>query len=165
MALAIKGNVVKRQSLRLLGAALYLAFLSLVTFGLVRIGYVGSSVSWWIYILAGTIGGWVSAFGGAWKDAPVEGFQPLKFLRSPLVSLLWSLLLFRFFHSYLEVAYVSLGFTIMTIEFYKSEVSGNTPGKFEGKPVRFPKERMKKQTLLPLYVVTWIYVFGLILYC
>ncbi|MEP7345371.1 MAG: hypothetical protein ABI877_08890, partial [Gemmatimonadaceae bacterium] len=31
----------------------------------------------------GSVGGWLTAIGGAWKDAPVEGFEPLKFLRSP----------------------------------------------------------------------------------
>ena len=35
-------------------------------------------------LTVGALGGWYSAFGGAWKDAPIEGFQLFKFFRSPL---------------------------------------------------------------------------------
>ena len=46
-----------------------------------------------VVLVVGSLGGWISAFGGAWKDAPVEGFQPFKFVRSPLVALGYAVLL------------------------------------------------------------------------
>ena len=67
-----------------------------------------------------TISGWISAFLGAWKDAPVEGFQPLKFVRSPLWSGFWGLLLAHFNFSILVVMMAGLGFTIFTLETYKT---------------------------------------------
>ena len=44
-------------------------------------------------MLVGGTGGWLTAVGGAWKDAPVEGFSGWKFLRSPAVATGWALLL------------------------------------------------------------------------
>ena len=35
-------------------------------------------------LTVGALGGWYSAFGGAWKDTPIEGFQLFKCFRSPL---------------------------------------------------------------------------------
>jgi hypothetical protein len=36
--------------------------------------------------MVASISGWISAFLGAWKDAPIEGFETLKFFRSPVVA-------------------------------------------------------------------------------
>src|SRR5690606_16753343 len=33
---------------------------------------------WLVLVTIGSLGGWLTAFGGAWKDAPVEGFETLK---------------------------------------------------------------------------------------
>jgi hypothetical protein len=75
--------------------------------------------TWTVFAIA-TISGWISAFLGAWKDAPVEGFQPLKFVRSPLWSGFWGLLLAHFNLSILVVMMAGLGFTIFTLETYKT---------------------------------------------
>ncbi len=160
MAFHIRGRVVTNAWLRFAGALVYVIFLILITVGLFLLGsFDQTRIVWPLYILVGTLGGWISAFGGAWKDAPIEGFQIAKFFRSPIVSLCWSLLLYGFLHSYIAVAYVSLGFTVMTIEFYKSVLSGKTPGKFEGKRILFPMSRQFRTFLLFPYVGTWIYVF------
>ena len=41
-----------------------------------------------INVLAGFTVGLLCAFGGAWKDAPYEGFKPLTFIRSIWVGTL-----------------------------------------------------------------------------
>ena len=51
---------------------------------------------WLIAITLGSLGGWVSAFFGAWKDAPLEGFETFKFFRSPIVASMYALILTNF---------------------------------------------------------------------
>ena len=46
--------------------------------------------SWLVALTIGSLFGWISAFGGAWKDAPVEGFETFKFFRSPGVAIAWA---------------------------------------------------------------------------
>src|SRR5688572_7389011 len=57
-----------------------------------------------VIALIGSIGGWFSAFGGAFKDAPIEGFSPFKFVRSPFLSASYALLLSRFTDDYVLMA-------------------------------------------------------------
>jgi hypothetical protein len=74
-------------------------------------------------------GGWISAFGGAWKDAPAEGFQPLKFFRSPALA------------------------ALVATEAYKTFVFPSSPrGKFAGMPVRYPDMLHRRRHFLPVYV-------------
>ena len=42
----------------------------------------------WQVLLVASIGGWYSACGGAFKDAPIEGFEWFKFFRSPVSAAL-----------------------------------------------------------------------------
>ena len=42
--------------------------------------------TWLTVVTVGGFFGWISAFGGAWKDAPIEGFETFKFFRSPGVA-------------------------------------------------------------------------------
>ena len=59
-----------------------------------------SGVSLVTVFLVASISGWISAFLGAWKDAPIEGFETLKFFRSPVAAGLYGLLLAPFTTSY-----------------------------------------------------------------
>lgn len=43
-----------------------------------------------VLLAVGSAGGWATAVGGAWKDAPIEGFSGWKFLRSPAVATAWA---------------------------------------------------------------------------
>ena len=54
-------------------------------------------------------GGWLTAVGGAWKDAPVEGFSGWKFLRSPAVATLWAIVLCRFTGDWVLLAVAAAG--------------------------------------------------------
>ena len=89
-----------------------------------------------LLVVVGGIGGWLTAVGGAWKDAPIEGFQRLKFLRSPVVATVWAVVLIPFTQDIVLLAVAAGGASVATIETYKTFLAGGPPGKFATKPVR-----------------------------
>jgi hypothetical protein len=116
---------------------------------------------WLLAVTFGSIGGWLSAFGGAWKDAPIEGFEWLKFFRSPVVAAVYALLLTAFTRDLVAIALAAEGFTVATLETYKTFFFPSKPrGKFAGKPVLFPRMLRVRQRFLPLYVLIWLTVIG-----
>ncbi len=91
----------------------------------------------WLLVVVGGVGGWLTAVGGAWKDAPVEGFSGWKFLRSPVVATVWTMLLLPFTHDWIAMTVAAAGLSVLSIETYKTFLTGGRPpGKFDGKPVR-----------------------------
>jgi len=90
----------------------------------------------WLLVLVGGIGGWLTAVGGAWKDAPVEGFSGWKFLRSPAVATAWTMMLLPFVHDWVALTVAAAGLSVFSIETYKTFFTGGRPpGKFDGKPM------------------------------
>jgi hypothetical protein len=118
-----------------------------------------------VVLLIGSIGGWYSACGGGFKDAPIEGFSGLKFVRSPILSALYALLLSNFTADYVLMALGGLGYTVATIETYKTFFFPSRPrGKFAGKPITHPNFLAIRQRFVPLYAGIWVLVmatFGL----
>jgi len=160
MQFAVFGNVVHSKSRRLvigaiITAAVILAFLTVhwVATG----GRLAGSVP--AVLAVASIGGWISAFLGAWKDAPVEGFQPLKFVRSPLWAAGYGGVLALFTTSPLVIIMAALGFTIATLETYKTFFFPSKPrGKFAGKPILFPDMLSRRQRFVPVYAAIWLLV-------
>ena len=160
MQFAVFGNVVQSQSRRLIiGAIITTAVCG--TFLLVHYGTGNVSLvdrPWVVFFIA-TISGWISAFLGAWKDAPVEGFQPLKFVRSPLWAGFWGLLLAHFTGSILVVMMAGLGYTIFTLETYKTFFFPSKPrGKFAGKPILYPDMLRRRKPFILIYAAIWLLV-------
>jgi hypothetical protein len=89
---------------------------------------------WWASTAVAGIGGWLTAVGGAWKDAPVEGFELAKFFRSPAVATAWGAVLLPTSVSLTVLAVAAGGMSVVTIETYKTFLAGGPPGKFAGKP-------------------------------
>ena len=90
-----------------------------------------------LLVLVGGIGGWLTAVGGAWKDAPVEGFSGWKFLRSPVVATAWTVMLLPFTQDWVALTFAAAGLSVLSIETYKTFFTGGRPpGKFDGKPTR-----------------------------
>jgi hypothetical protein len=107
----------------------------------------------------GSLGGWISAFFGAWKDAPLEGFETFKFFRSPVVAATYALILSNFTDSLLMIALAAEGFTVATLETYKTFFFPSKPrGKFAGKPILFPQMLQRRQYFVPVYVFIWLTV-------
>ena len=112
---------------------------------------------WLVLVTIGSLGGWLTAFGGAWKDAPVEGFETFKFFRSPGISLFWAVLVAFFTDNWVYIAVAGAGYSVATIETYKTFFFPNKPrGKFAGKPISHPHMLKMRHYFVPLYVAIWI---------
>ena len=160
MQFAVFGRVVHSQAARLLIGAIITAIVVLA-FLAVHWLTSGGRVGWTVprVLAVASIGGWISAFLGAWKDAPVEGFQPLKFVRSPLWAAGYGGVLALFTTSPLVMIMAALGFTIATLETYKTFFFPSKPrGKFAGKPILFPDMLARRQRFVPVYAAIWLLI-------
>jgi hypothetical protein len=160
MQFHVFGRVIPPGRLRTAAAAGYALIFILTGLGV----YFANSARFAVPrpLMFGVIGssiGWLVACGGAFKDAPIEGFEWLKFFRSPVIAGLWAMLLSRFTNSYLLAALGGAGFSVATIETYKTFFFPNRPrGKFAGKPITFPQHLVTRQRFIPLYVGIWAVV-------
>jgi hypothetical protein len=97
--------------------------------------------------------GSIVALGGAWKDAPKEGFEVLKFFRSPFMTVVFALLLSRLTDSYLQATVAALGYERAAAETYKTFFFPSRPrGKFAGKPILYPQMLARRRYFVPAYV-------------
>jgi hypothetical protein len=161
MQFAVFGNVVHSKSRRLVVGAIIAAAVIFIFLGVHWTLGGSTTLSIPVVLAVGSISGWISAFLGAWKDAPVEGFQPLKFVRSPLWAAFYALLLASFTTSILAVIMAGLGFTIATLETYKTFFFPSKPrGKFAGKPLHFPDMLERRKPFAVLYAAIWIAVIA-----
>ena len=120
MQFSIGGKVVEKRGLRWLAAALYFCGIALAIFGVYALQQANLNLPRLaILLLIGSVGGWISAFGGAWKDAPIEGFEVLKFFRSPVVALSYAFIIACFTDNYLYVSICALAYTIATMRLTK----------------------------------------------
>jgi hypothetical protein len=162
MQFAIFGKVVQSRAARLLGGLAYGALLlgMVVLVYLIDRGRTGPHPLA-LVLLVGGLGGWISAFGGAWKDAPYEGFHIFKFFRSPLIATLYALGLSQLSDNLLLITLAATGFTVATTETYKTFFFPSKPrGKFAGTPVHFPEMLVRRQRYIALYVGIWVVVLG-----
>jgi len=163
MQLSVFGKPVKSYGARLLVGAAYVGIILLLTIGLTKLNasYQAGTLTWnkWLILLPCSVFGWVSAFGGAWKDAPVEGFETFKFFRSPGVAYFFAVVASLFTNHLVLITMCSIGFTIMSIETYKTFFFLDRPrGKFQGMPVTHPEWETKRKKFVPMYVAIWIAV-------
>ena len=160
MQFHVGGNVVHSQWRRWLAGAGYLVGVALAVAGIIALQNVELNLpDVVIVLLIGSVGGWISAFGGAWKDAPLEGFEWLKFFRSPVITSLYALLIACFTTEYLYISMGALGCTVGTIETYKTFFFPNKPrGKFAGKTIQYPEMLHKRYHFVPLYAAIWVAV-------
>jgi hypothetical protein len=159
MQFHVMGRVVRSRRVRWAVAATWVAAVLLVAWGLRALQGVETISGWAVVLAIGSIGGWLSAFGGAFKDAPVEGFETFKFFRSPLVALTWAAAVACLSTDYLHIALCGLGYTVATIETYKTFFFPNRPrGKFAGKPILFPRFLTWRYRFAPLFAAIWVAV-------
>lgn len=111
--------------------------------------------------MAGLIG---SAVGGAWKDAPIEGFDPIKFFRSPFVGALWGILISLFTSNFSLLLFASIGGERMTVELYKTFVLKSIPGKFCATKPKFEDWIEKRKKFILPYTIAWIAFIVFLLY-
>ena len=160
MQFTLLGVPVKSRGARLAAGAGYVLVVALLLFGISRLDRPGAAPpSIGSAALAGLAVGMVIAFGGAWKDAPKEGFEALKFFRSPITTVVFAVLLSRLTSSYLLIAVASIGYERATAETYKTFFFPSKPrGKFQGKPIHHPIMLERRRWFVPAYVLIWIIV-------
>ncbi len=160
MQFGVMGKPIKDNFKRITIGVIYAAVVVAVFLGVHYLDEANLGWPKWLVVLTvGSIGGWVSAFGGAWKDAPIEGFETFKFFRSPGVALFYAGVIAHFTDSYLVMAMAGLGFTIATIETYKTFFFPSKPrGKFAGMPISHPEMLQKRKGFVPVYASIWVFV-------
>ena len=163
MQLSVLGKPVKSRAARWVSAVIYvgvLVFIGYLIYKLNQSYQAGNiTMSPWLILLICSVGGWISAFGGAWKDAPLEGFETFKFFRSPGVAYFWAFMASLLTNNLMLITMCSIGFTIASIETYKSFFFLHKPrGKFAGMPILFPEMLEKRKPFRYLFAGIWVYV-------
>jgi hypothetical protein len=159
MQFAVRGRVASRRVRWVAALAYGCCELSLAAGVIWRDRHVSAWPPLMTAILVGSAAGWVSALGGAWKDAPIEGFRTLKFFRSPLLAGAYGALVGSFTPHLLVTLLGALGYTIATTETYKTFAFPATPrGKFAGKQIHHPETLRFRGRFVPLYAAIWLAV-------
>jgi hypothetical protein len=163
MQFHVLGTVVKSRRARWLVGALYTVLLLGLVGCVAHLDRTAAGThSTGIVLLVGGVGGWISAFGGAWKDAPSEGFQVLKFFRSPVLASLFGWGLTGLTDNLLLITLAATGYTIASTETYKTFFFPSKPrGKFAGMPVRYPEMLVRRQRFAVLYASIWAGVLAM----
>ena len=163
MQFGIMGKPIKDPKIRIpIGFAIGIVCV-LIFFGIRALErrYGDDVPTWLVVITIGSIFGWISAFGGAWKDAPVEGFETFKFFRSPGVAAAWAAVVAQFTPSWTVIAIAAEGFTVAAIETYKTFFFPTKPrGKFAGKPILHPQYLELRRAFVPVFYGIWALVLG-----
>lgn len=75
MQFGVFGKPVKSRGVRYAILVAVVVVVSLTIWGVTRLQAAYPDAPKWLVLLLASAGGWFSAFGGAWKDAPVEGLD------------------------------------------------------------------------------------------
>ena len=162
MAFSIRGVPVASRPHRLAAGAGYIAVVGAALAGIATLDRGNAEpASILSGALVGLIVGIIIAIGGAWKDAPKEGFQMLKFFRSPSMTMVCAIALSALTDSHLQIAVASIGFERAAVETWKTLLTRETaPGKFIGKPELHPEMRLYRRRGVPVFLAIWAFVLG-----
>lgn len=157
------GKKVRNKWRKLLGLLFSFGFLLLFWF-LTRVQL--DINSWWQHVFMGFGGGFAigiaEAIGGSWKDAPFEGFDRLKFFRSPLISGIWGLILIFGQANLGLLVFSAVGATRMTVEVHKSFLKGYRSGKFKATEPTFSYWAENRHNFYLPYLFSWLVFAGLL---
>jgi len=162
MRLAVGGRVLERRTTRYAVGAALTATLVLLGLGLqLAQSDFPEATGWPVVLTIGGLAGWFSAVGGAWKDAPIEGFDPLKFPRSPLIATAWAVPVALFTSNWFVLSVSAAGWAVATIETYKKFwAPDRPPGKFAGQPVNHPEMLETRRRFRVLFVALWLVILA-----
>jgi len=161
MQFGILGKPMKNAPRRIAIGLAVAATCAAVFFGLRELQQYADWPDWLVVLTVGSAFGWISACGGAWKDAPIEGFETFKFFRSPGVAAAWAAVVSQFCSSWTVIAIAAEGFTVASIETYKTFFFPTKPrGKFAGKPIQHPEYLEKRRAFARVYAVIWALVIA-----
>lgn len=160
----ILGKKVSNDRRAILGVTFSIGFLALFWF-LTRFDLTLNHLFYFVLVgfFGGFLMGMVEAVGGSWKDAPFEGFDRLKFFRSPLISAFWGLLLVFGQQNLGLLVFSAVGATRMTVEVHKAFLKGYRSGKFKATKPTFSYWAEHREWFYPPYVLTWLVFIGLLI--
>jgi len=111
---------------------LYCAGISLIICAIALLSLSIKTEDFTSIFLVSFLAGLFCAAGGAYKDSPFEGFEPLKFFRSPLVLALISPIFYYFDPVPLGfLIFMNWGLERFIVEYYKTYIQRNMSGKFK----------------------------------
>jgi len=162
MQFSIRGVPVASRAARLGAGLICLAAMAFCLTAIARLGQPAATLAPLSRAaLVGGIIGLIIACGGCWKDAPKEGFDPIKFFRSPLITLFYALILSRITSDYLVMAVAAIGYERATAETYKTFFCrSKPPGKFTGKPILHPIMLARRVHFAPAYAAITVTMAG-----
>lgn len=157
--LHINGNIIRNRVLRgVIAATIWLG-----TFGLfflvrkVNIDLFGDVGGGWLWGGAwGFFAGLLIGIGGAGLDTAWEGFEPLKFFRSPIHGLFWGVVFSHLTNDAGILVFACLGMDRMGLEFYKSFMRKAKSGKFKSDKPTYPKWYEVREKILLPYLIPWL---------
>jgi hypothetical protein len=137
------------------GTMIYAAVGVILTLSAIKIDtYLG-------FLAVSCMVGLYSALGGAFKDAPFEGFMPLKFLRSPLVTAATSPFFYLLGPAPIGfLLFMNGGLERFVIEFYKTYIRRWQSGKFHPDLRRIQRFVDNRERF---YHLAWGIISGLII--
>ena len=121
--------------------------------------------SFWAYVIMAYCTGLVVSIGGAYKDAPFEGFHFLKFQRSSIVLVILSPLFYLLGSAPFGLVICMYGgMERFTVEYYKTYIQRNMSGKFKPNTVKIQsyldtREKFHYLALLIIVMVIVLYVY------
>ena len=162
MAFSIRGVPVESRGVRIAAGVGYVAVVALCLLTVAQVDRAAvDAPTLSTTAVVGLMVGIIIAIGGAWKDAPTEGFQVLKFFRSPTMTLGFALALSLVTDSYLHIAVAAIGYERAAVETYKTTLARDTaPGKFIGTPELHPAMRIHRRRAVPIFLGIWVLVLG-----
>ncbi len=155
-ALTLLGRPVRSRALRALaGVVLVALVLGVLMIGIPVTGFPG-------YLITAGGAGLLVSGGGAWKDAPFEGFHLLKFFRSGLALAVVSPLFYWLRTPGEPVAlgvliYMNGGLERFLVEYYKTYIQRNMSGKFRPDLPRVETTRREG-----LHRIAWVLILGVV---
>jgi hypothetical protein len=147
------GKPVRSEAVRFLAGLGFVALTIAVAFLQMRIETFTQ------FLTVAYLSGLFVSFGGAYKDAPFEGFAPLKFQRSALVLAFASPFFFMFGPMPLGILlFMNGGLERFLVEYYKTYIKRNMSGKFRP-DLKIFEER--KRTREKFHIAAWGIILGL----
>ncbi len=119
-------------------------------------------------LVLGLLMGLATAIAGSYKDGFFEGFDGVKFLRSPSLGLIGGVFVSVFTSNVLFLILGSVGFERVVVELYKAFLKkGYWPGKFGAGKVRHKEWMEKRNVFVPLYFFTlfflvWLFIAAVV---
>ena len=115
--------------------------------------------TYWQFLIVAYCTGLLVSVGGAYKDAPFEGFQPLKFQRSAVVLAVASPLFYYLGPVSLGVLiFMNGGLERFLVEYYKTYIKRNMSGKFRPDLKIYQKQKASREKF---HIAAWVIIVAL----